>query len=507
MTRSLSLVFLVACGAAGSSDQTAPDTTLGPSGSDALEDRMRLDPLMAHLEALQAIADANGGTRAAGTPGFDASVDYAVEVLEGAGYEVVREPFSYADWVSNGPSVLDVPAIGLSFASGQEIEAMAFSTGGDVTAELTAVDLVLPPTDSSSSTSGCEPYDFDGFPAGNVALLQRGTCLFAIKAANAQAAGASAAIIFNEGQPGRTGLESWQLDDSGEIAIPVLAATFGVGDALAAELDQGPLTVHLAADVEIVDRPSENVIAWTGGDPERILVVGGHLDSVPAGPGINDNGSGSALVLELAVQMAAMDDWPDATVQFSLWGSEEIGLLGSNAHVDALDDPELGRVIGNLNFDMVASPNGSRMIYDGDGDELGLAGPGGSDAIERSFEDFYAREGQDTVATLFDGRSDYLAFILEDIPAGGLFTGAEGLKTPAEVELFGGEAFEPRDACYHQACDTLENIDQQLFLDMARGAAYATWNLATDTAQVAAKVDRGRLAVDGHGCGHEAVVR
>ena len=318
-------------------------------------------------------------------------------------------------------------------------------------------------------------------------------------------------VKFNEGQPGRRDLEGWQLDDSGDVTIPVLGASFSVGDTIAAELANGPVTLHLATDVELIDRPSENVIVETDGDPDRILVVGGHIDSVVAGPGINDNGTGTALVLELAVQMARSPVKPKNTVRFALWGSEELGLLGSNAHVDGLDDDEIGQIIGKLNFDMVGSPNGSRMIYDGDGDEMGIAGPDGSDVIEQVFETWFEREGLDSMATLFDGRSDYLAFILEDIPAGGLFTGAEQAKTPDEAEVFGGDAFVPRDACYHLECDDIDNVDQQLFLEMSKAAAYATWDLADRTPSWVTQASQRhalKYVIPEHGCGaHQAETR
>ena len=157
MTRTLLPLVLIACASGASDQKNIPSTSTGATSGPGLEGSIELDDLNVDWDGnfeLQDIADANNGTRAAGTPGFDASIDYAIGVLEGAGYTVTREPFSFLDWVVNAPSELDIPADGTSFESGQDIGALTFSQGGDITAPLTAVDLVLPPTDSSSSTSG-----------------------------------------------------------------------------------------------------------------------------------------------------------------------------------------------------------------------------------------------------------------------------------------------------------------------------------------------------------------
>jgi aminopeptidase Y len=190
-------------------------------------------------------------------------------------------------------------------------------------------------------------------------------------------------------------------------------------------------------------------------------MVGAHLDSVSVGPGINDNGSGTAGVLSVAETLGKVK--PRNKLRFAFWGAEELGLIGSTAYVASLSPAELAKVQLYLNFDMIASPNYALFVYDGDdSDGVGApAGPPGSAEIEALFEQYYDVLGQAHLGTDFNGRSDYGPFIAAGIPAGGLFTGAEGIKTPAEAALFGGTAGVAYDVCYHQACDTIANINQR----------------------------------------------
>jgi Zn-dependent M28 family amino/carboxypeptidase len=200
-------------------------------------------------------------------------------------------------------------------------------------------------------------------------------------------------------------------------------------------------------------------------------VQGSHLDSVVPGPGINDNGSGSAYNLEAAIQLAKHHIKPRNTIRFAWWGAEEEGLLGSQHYVDSLDDAERARIMLNLNFDMIASANFVRFVYDGDGSDTGTSGPEGSAQIEQAFLDYFASQYLPTEPTAFDGRSDYGPFIDAGIPAGGLFSGAEGIKTAQEAATFGGVAGEAYDNCYHQACDTFSHLNDTSFDQLADAAA------------------------------------
>lgn len=229
------------------------------------------------------------------------------------------------------------------------------------------------------------------------------------------------------------------------------------------ELDAAGL-VTTVRTFETRQGTTSNLIAETrGGDPGHVVMVGAHLDSAAAGYGINDNATGSAAVLEAALQYAESGAQPENKLRFAFWGAEELGLLGSRHYVDSLSSQERERIALYLNFDMVGSPNAGYFTYDGDDSEGVGAGPGpaGSARIEKLLNDAFARLGVTTGGTDFDGRSDYGSFIAAGIPAGGSFTGAGGTKTAEEARMWGGRAGSPYDPCYHRSCDTLDNVDSK----------------------------------------------
>jgi Zn-dependent M28 family amino/carboxypeptidase len=440
-----------------------------------------LDGVREHQAAFQEIADENGGNRFSGLPGYDASVDYVVERLEAAGYDPVIQEFDYLAFRELGPSALaQLAPTPTTYAQGTDFGVIDQSDPGDVTAAVTPVDLQLGLGNTSSS--GCEPADFAGFPAGNIALLQRGSCTFEIKAENAAAAGVAGIVIFNQGDSAaeaRQGIPAVTLTANNTSGIPMVGIPYALGVDLA---DNAGLRMHVFVNSERVMRPTANVLAETGhGDDGNVVMVGSHLDSVIDGPGINDNGSGSAAILEVAEQMKKVK--PTNTVRFAWWGAEESGTVGSDLYVNGLTDAERANIALYLNFDMVGSPNYVRFVYDGDGSQFGLAGPPGSDAIEAFYADFYADRGLASAPTQIDFRSDYSAFFENDIPFGGVFTGADGIKTAAEVAVYGGVANEQYDQCYHSACDTIDNVDLEV-LDLnadAIAASVLTYAMSTAT--------------------------
>jgi Zn-dependent M28 family amino/carboxypeptidase len=176
--------------------------------------------------------------------------------------------------------------------------------------------------------------------------------------------------------------------------------------------------------------------------------------------------------------MAELGINPRQKVRFAFWGAEEAGLLGSEHYVDNLSDADLGKIFAVLNFDMVGSPNYVRFVYDGDGSDTEPAGPPGSAQIEEVFNKYFANQGLATDPTAFDGRSDYGPFIAVGIPAGGLFSGAEGIKTPEQAEVYGGTAGVAYDPCYHQACDDINNLSTRALAELGDGVAHATLTLA-----------------------------
>jgi Zn-dependent M28 family amino/carboxypeptidase len=439
-----------------------------------------LEGVREHQAALQAIADANGGNRFSGLPGHDASVDYVVERLEAAGYDPTVQPFDYLAFAVVGPSALQQTAPNaITYVEGVDFGVIDQSDAGDVTAPVTAVDLQLGP--GNTSTSGCEPEDFAGFPAGNIALLQRGTCTFELKAETAAAAGATGIVIFNQGNtPDREDIPPVTLSATNTSGIPVLGTTYPLGVQLAGT---SGLQMRVFANTVREIKTTFNVLAETAtGRDDNVVMVGAHLDSVIAGPGINDNGSGSGAILEVAEQMKKVN--PNNTVRFAWWGAEESGLVGSDFYVANLSDAERANIALYLNFDMIGSPNFVRFVYDGDGSAFGLAGPDGSGAIEGLFEDFYSDRGLAFEPTQIDFRSDYAAFFDNGIPFGGLFTGAEVPKTPEQVAIYGGTADEQYDPCYHEVCDTFDNVNESVLDLNSDAVAFATLQFAMSTTTV-----------------------
>ncbi len=183
---------------------------------------------------------------------------------------------------------------------------------------------------------------------------------------------------------------------------------------------------------------------------------------------------------------------PKNKVRFALWGAEESGLVGSNFYMDNLAEAERQKIALYLNFDMVGSPNYVRFVYDGDNSKFApgpnvAEGPPGSDAMEQMFHDYFAGQDLPSAETAFSGRSDYGRFIFYGVPSGGLFTGAEGVKTAEEAAIFGGEADVAYDHCYHQACDTLDNVNRQGLEEMGDAIAHAILTYAFDTRSVNGK--------------------
>ncbi|MQY06823.1 M28 family peptidase [Actinomadura macrotermitis] len=428
-----------------------------------------------HLEAFQEIADYNGGNRAAGAPGFEVSVKYVVSQLKKAGYTPQIQKFEFDYWAEKSPAAFAQTAPGpADYKPGTDFLTMQYSGSGDVTAAATAVDVPA----EGAGNAGCEAADFDGFAKGSIALIQRGTCSFAIKAENAKTAGASAVVIYN--RPDEQGPVNGTL--GAPFSLPVLATPYALGAELVKAAQAGTLKLHVKTDTESGKKPASNVIAETKyGRSDNVVVVGAHLDSVPEGPGINDNGSGSSTILAVAQQIGKLGKKGlKNKVRFAWWGAEEEGLLGSEHYVTTLPDAEKAKIALNLNFDMTASPNGVRGVYAGSVE----GAPAGSGALEKIFNDYYAKRKLPTVPSEFNGRSDYGPFLEAGIPAGGIDTGAEGIKTAEEAKIFGGTAGQPYDACYHAKCDRITNINWNLLDTNADGVAYATQKLALSTLPV-----------------------
>lgn len=447
--------------------------------------QIKVENVHRHLVAWQEIADRNNDNRASGTPGYDQSVDYVVAQIRRKGYEITRQVFDFPFFEElSDPAFARVSPAPAAYPpnTSEGFFTMQYSGSGDATAEIEAVDVILPPApDANTSTSGCEAEDFAGFTPGRIALIQRGTCTFFLKAQNAENAGAVGVIIFNEGQEGRTDAVNGTLGEPG-LTVPVVGTTFAIGDELVAQASAGAVTVRVAVDALSEFRPTENLIAdlpaWPHQRGKPVIVLGAHLDSVEEGPGISDNGTGSGAILEIARKLRPFSFLLRNRVRFAWWGAEESGLLGSEFYVANLTEEELAEIAMNLNFDMIGSPNYVPFVYDGDGSDIEPAGPPGSEIIEQVFNDAFLARGINPQPTQFSGRSDYGPFIDVGIPAGGLFTGAEGIKTEAQAAEYGGTAGEQYDSCYHTPCDTLDNVSLEALELNSKVAADVTLQFA-----------------------------
>ncbi|WP_084541454.1 M20/M25/M40 family metallo-hydrolase [Nocardioides alkalitolerans] len=426
-----------------------------------------------HLEAFSDIAAANGGNRAVGTPGYEAGAAYVEQVLRDAGYEPERQYFDVETYTVTGVA-LDVADLDLAPAA---FEYAPATPAGGLTAEL------VTPADPL----GCDAAAWSGVEAtGRIAVVSRGTCSFAEKSVAAGAAGASALVIANNvDEPLTTGT----LGGTAPENVPTVGVSQSEGAAVLELVAAGPVTATLDLQASVESVETFNVLAeTTTGRDDNVVMVGAHLDGVEDGPGINDNGSGSAAILETAVQLAEAGPLNNQ-VRFAWWGAEEIGLLGSTHYVDdlvATAPDEVESIATYLNFDMVGSPNYTVGVYDADEStyEAPVAVPEGSIATEAVFTDYFDGVGQPWVDSEFSGRSDYQAFILNGIPASGLFTGADGVKTEEEAAIFGGTAGELLDPNYHTPADDLANVSLEALDIMSPAIGHAVQSLAESTETV-----------------------
>ncbi|AFC56267.1 MULTISPECIES: M28 family metallopeptidase [Mycobacterium] len=462
----LAVIALTAFSTGCSHRSGSEQTTGAAEFASALKGKVTTDAMMAHLSKLQDIANANNGTRAVGTPGYEASVDYVVNTLRDSGFDVQTPEFSARVFHAEKPELT---------VGGRPVEARAldFSLGtppGGVSGPLVA---------APANSLGCAAADYGDLPVrGAVVLVDRGTCPFAQKEDAAAQRGAVAMIIadnVDEEQMGGT------LGPTTEVKIPVLSVTKSTGVQLRGQ--PGPTTIKLDASAQSFK--ARNVIAQTKtGSDANVVMAGAHLDSVPEGPGINDNGSGVAAVLETAVRLGSSPPVHNK-LRFGFWGAEELGLIGSRNYVESLDLAALKNIALYLNFDMLASPNPGYFTYDGDQSlPMDARGkpvvPEGSAGIERTLVAYLKSAGKTAQDTSFDGRSDYDGFTLAGIPAGGLFSGAEGKMSADQAKLWGGTADQPFDPNYHQKGDTLDHIDRTALGINGGGVAYALGFYAQD---------------------------
>ena len=459
LTAGLCAVLVAAVGCAGGWDQAEAGARPAAVRPEALARAVTPARLRAHLVALSRIAARNGGNRFMGSSGYQQSVAYVARQLRAAGYRPRLHSFPYNRFRETRPPRFERVGAGAKrYQRGRDFLTLMYSGAGNVTAAVVPVRMESP-------ASGCSRSDFSGFRRGGVALLRRGVCFGFQKAQNAAAAGAAAVLVADDGPPIASTLVR-------PMGIPV----FGISAALASDLlrsaQAGTVQVHIV--VSAVTRPARgaNVIADLRGRGDGVVVLGAHLDSVPNGPGINDNGSGSALVLEIARQARRLGVRPSRGLRFAWWGGEELGLVGSGRYVESLSGSARAQLRAYLNFDGVGSPNWGRFVYDGDVE------PPGSVQIEDAFRAYFASQRQTVEEIAIEGRSDHAPFELAGVPVGGLFTGADERKSATAAGHFGGAAGQPYDGCYHRSCDSLARVNVRVLEQMADAGAVVALRLA-----------------------------
>ncbi|XP_065909790.1 aminopeptidase-like [Dysidea avara] len=445
------------------------------SSDKPLQEAFKVNNALETLKQLQYIANDFDPPSRSVQSGYNKSAEYIKEQLESAGYNVTLQHFEVPVYtnLAEGQAVFTANYSDLAFTwtflEGSEYAVMSYSGSGTVDGSLQLVN-----------GTACAEGDFTDFIAGSVALLDYSNteCSLYDKASNAVDAGASAIVMMRDENTASSGPPTSRIFGGGPedtVSVPVLGSTYQLGQKLLdlIVLSQYTLEVHIETSTSVTIATTYNVLAsTTHGKEDSIIVFGSHLDSVPAGPGINDNGSGSAGNLEIALALARNNLRPKNKVMFAFWGAEELGLLGSIYYVNNLSDEEKENIALNLNFDMIASPNYVRGVYNGSMADEEIRTQ--CETIQRLFEQRFIQKDARYSIFPFTGRSDYGSFIDPEIsiPAGALATGSNSIKTEEERVIYGGFANVALDTCYHQACDTVDNIDEQVYEEMMDAAAY-----------------------------------
>jgi len=510
--------LLVAAGPVASSSATAAttsaqcDTQVNDTPSKLLP-CIQTDDLWNHMKAFQAIADANPGpdgmpSRNSGEPGYKASVDYVAKLMTEAGYDVTIQTYKFFYFAYTAlPVFKEISPTAHDYVLSDEWNA-GQSTGSTMADLQPAGGIVIPPTPAPSSASGCTASDFSGFVPGRIALIQRGTCNFGVKVINAQAAGASGVIVFNEGNPGRTDVLSGSLVDAAGNrivpTIPVAFTSFDIGNNLLNQYLQavqaGAALPIMNLDIKAVVNPNAddyNVIAESkGGDKNHVVVVDAHLDAI-YGAGMLDNASGSATILDIAQQMKNVN--PRNKLRFIWFGGEELGLLGSSYYVNNLTSSELSHIGYDLDADVTATPNYTVGVLDPAGPDL-FGGTSTATFPNRVYKastvsrdqsiDYFNSIGLNHELFSPVG-TDAFSFNAVGIPASGLLTGQDCCKTQQEVDLFGGSTgnFEGDIPSFDGGCvdnpflwcDNLSNNDPAVLTFMSKAFANTVVRMAFDT--------------------------
>jgi Zn-dependent M28 family amino/carboxypeptidase len=466
----------------------APDSAVGPRGipndvqlvapqaaiaqTQGYRKAITVEAIRAHQAAFQTIATNNSGIRSSIGASHDATINYIRGQLATSGYDLTVQSFEFAYGGDIAPPVFQrVAPNPTTFTVVTDFSTMTYSGSGDVTAPVHNVDLLIP--SNGSSTSGCEASDFAGFPAGAIALIQRGTCEFRIKALNAQAAGASAVIIMNEGNiPSREGPVAGTVN-APSLTLPVIGTSYAIGVALATSV-VGPV-VRIKTLTATGTASSSNLIAETpGGDPDNVVIIEASADG-RFGPAINAT-SGGAAMIELARVFAAQERSPRNRVRFIWFGAYPEGQHGSTYYLNQLTSDERDHIRAVIDVQPIGSPNYGRFVVDGDQSTFpslfpsNPAADAASGTIEALFNEYFAASSLAVAPS--GGAQNAAPFRVAGIPFGGLTTGFGVAKTAQEAALFGGTAAADFDPCVSLFCDSFANTSTTALDQMSDAAAH-----------------------------------
>lgn len=461
VSRAVAALAVAVLAAACSSSTPPPD----PANPDELAGRVTIEAMTTHLEALQGIADRHGGNRAEGRPGYDASVDYVAGLLRDRGLDVQTPEFERYGSTRGGKPRVTVAGRDLPVQ-----QASLLVTTQGLTAE----------TLRPRTADGCDRADYRGVDVdGAIAVVDDTGCSIVAKHDAAVAGGAAALLVYSTvADVTPPGLFTPGYYRDLDVPVAVIDPTAN------AALRRTTAPVRLVLDGEPVMIKSRNVLAQTKtGDTANVVMAGAHLDSVAGGPGINDDGSGVAAVLETALQLGGSPDVRNA-VRFAFWGSEEVGLAGSQAYVRGLDPNALNDIALYLNFDMLASANAGYFTYDGDqsaAQATAGAPPEGSAGIERTLAGYLNLAGVRPADMPIGNTTDYHSFLVAGVPIGGVTTGAGQKKTEVQARLWGGQAGVAFDPGYHSRRDTLDRIDRDALAITGPAVAFAVGAYAEST--------------------------
>jgi Zn-dependent M28 family amino/carboxypeptidase len=468
MLRQLGAVVLLIGLLAGCSSPRPAPPAAAPDLGRGLAAKVTGDRMLGHLRALQDIANANKGNRAEGTPGYDASVEYVAKALRGRGFEVSTPQFDRLYSISPGKPALTLA--GRSYPVDQASLLVRTPPGG-----LTG-QLVRPTVES-----GCAVGDYPAaVPKGAIAVVDDTLCSVVDKQNSAVAKGAVALVVLST--PGSQGAPPTLFNPGyfKQLTVPVAVA----GPYAASALARTTVSVHLVLDAENVKITSRNVLAQTKtGSPNDVIMVGAHLDGPRSGPGINDNGSGVAAVLETALQLGPLAPVNNA-VRFVFWGADEDGLNGVMDYVFGLDRDQLNNIAMYLNFNLLGSRNAG--FFTDDGDQSGPPGQGiafgdvpeGSAGIERTLSAYLNLAGKRPADMPLGTRTDYHPFMVAGVPIGGMTAGASQPKTTVQARLWGGQAGVGFDPNFQSPGDTFVNINREALAVMGSGVAFAVGSYA-----------------------------